>query len=235
MKTGSFAALPLVLLTMASVAGAQQSPPPPRSPGPAALAIPDPFTALRPGDRDLYQSPDRLDRFQQLSPPHPPPPVFLPGVYVPGPYYIPLAGVSGYQASVTAVPHVMISRGGLALETLPDHAQVFVDGFYVGLAEGFGMRGRALDLSAGSHRIELRAPGYETLSFSVWIAPNEILRYRGDMQARSPKQTVLIVPPQPAVSKSVYVIRNCYAGNKPPDGALPKGCERRNLKVRSKK
>ena len=37
-------------------------------------------------------------------------------------------------------------------------------------------------LSAGAHRIELRAPDYETLTFSVMIEPNGLVRYRGDMQ-----------------------------------------------------
>ncbi len=37
-------------------------------------------------------------------------------------------------------------------------------------------------LDAGAHHVELRAPGYETLTFSVMIEPNDIVRYRGDMQ-----------------------------------------------------
>ncbi len=53
--------------------------------------------------------------------------------------------------------------------------QVYVDGFYVGLAEDFGQRGRALDLAAGSHRVELRAPDYDMLWFSVMVEPNQIV------------------------------------------------------------
>ena len=125
------------------------------------------------------------------------------------------------------------ARGSLVLETVPDRAQVFVDGYYVGLAEEFGPGGRALNLSAGAHRIELRAPGYETLTFSVMIEPNGIVRYRGDMQRIATKPAA---PSRrrssPVAAKSFYVIPNCYAGDKPPTGTLPKGCDLKNLQTR---
>ena len=40
------------------------------------------------------------------------------------------------------------------------------------------------------------------------------------------------VPSQPAPAKSFYVIPNCYAGDKPPSGALPNGCDIKNLQTR---
>lgn len=118
------------------------------------------------------------------------------------------------------------------IEAVPSVAQVFVDGFYMGLAEEFGLRGRALDLTFGTHRIELKAAGYETLSFNVVIEANRILRYRGDMQLLSTKPVVVIVQSPPAAPRSFYVIPNCYAGDKPPTGTLPKGCDVKNLQTR---
>jgi hypothetical protein len=120
-------------------------------------------------------------------------------------------------------------RGGLVIETIPSSAQVFVDGFYVGIAEQFGLVGRPMSIAAGSHRIELRAPGYETTAFSVMIEPNQILRYRGDMQSAAPRPAAPIAPSQPAAAKSYYVIPKCYAGDRPPRGPLPKGCDAKNL------
>ena len=115
------------------------------------------------------------------------------------------------------------------LQTIPDIAQVFVDGYYVGLAEEFGLRGKAMEIAAGTHRLELRAPGYETLAFSVMIAPNEIVRYRGDMQPLSPARPAPVAS-APSAPKTFYVIPNCYAGDKPPSGALPKGCDPKKLR-----
>lgn len=266
MKAGSFAAVAsaLLLSAMAPLAAQQQvSKPPPVPPppapaalsvpnpfsgsAPAALSVPNPFSGLQPGPRDLYRSPDGSDRFQHLSPYPAQPTVivpgpYFPGPYFPGPYYYPFSGqyypFIGSQEYHRPAPAVFVARGGLVLETLPDVAQVYVDGFYVGLAEQFGLRGHALDLPSGVHHLELRAPNYETLNFSVMIAPNETIRYRGDMQAlpasgppRAIQQLVVAVP-QPAVQKSFYVIPNCYAGDKPPTAALPRGCDRKNLQTR---
>jgi hypothetical protein len=126
------------------------------------------------------------------------------------------------------------ARGALVLEGVPDNAQVLVDGYYVGLAEEFGPGRRALSLDAGAHRIELRAPGYDTVTFSVRIEPSGIVRYRGDMQraVTTKPAVVAAAPPQPTVARSFYVIPNCYAGDKPPTGVLPKGCDVKNLQTR---
>lgn len=169
------------------------------------------------------------------------------GVYFPGPYYFPgpfpYAAAPYYETSIAETYRMSMAetyrqrqreaaRGGLVLESVPGVAQVFVDGSYVGLAEEFGSGGRAINLDAGTHRVELRAPGYETLTFSVAIEPHRIVRYRGEMQPIATKPAATTEPPQPATAKSFYVIPNCYAGDKPPTGVLPKGCDLKNLQTR---
>ena len=234
------------------------APPPsaPLPPGPAALSVPDPLAGFRPGPRDLYRSPDGSDRYQQLSR-HPAqlPSGGYPGGYPPGPFYPGYGYGYGYGAyypgyydpgyyspydmslaeTSQRYRQRMVERGGLVLQTIPDMAQVYVDGYYVGLAEEFGLRGRVMDVEAGTHRIELRAPGYETLAFSVVVAANDTVRYRGDMQPLSTKPSVIAVvaaQSQPAAPRSFYVIPNCYAGDKPPSGTLPKGCDVKKLQTR---
>lgn len=260
MNAGSLSALALaVLLIGVSRAGAQQPlppplPPPPATqlpPAPAALSVPDPFAGTRSGGRDLYRSPDGSDRFQHGSQyPAPPPMMPAPVVYFPGPYYYP--GSYGYGYPMPA-PYYETSMaetyrrsmaesylrrqregapGGLVLENVPAGAQVFVDGYYVGLAEEFGPRGRAIELAAGAHAIELRAAGYDTLTFAVRIEQNNIVRYRGTMQTSGTKPAASIAPVPAASAKSFYVIPNCYAGDKPPSGTLPKGCDVRKLQTR---
>ena len=80
--------------------------------------------------------------------------------------------------------------------------------------------------------IELRAPDHETLTFSVMIEPNSLVRHRGDMQRIATTPAAAAVPSLPAPAKSFYVRPNCYAGDKPPSGALPKGCDLKNLQTR---
>ena len=76
-----------------------------------------------------------------------------------------------------------------------------------------------------------RAEGYETLTVPVDIAAGQSLRYRGELVA-------VAVRTQPANSErargpqTIYVIRGCYAGNRPPTAsALPQGCDIGNLRI----
>jgi hypothetical protein len=249
MKAGSFALAAPAILIASVLAHAQQ--PPPMPPAPAALSVPDPLAGFRPGPRDLYQSPDGSDRFQHLSRYPVPPPIVFPPVYFPGPYYYPSLYHHYMAPAETSMAETyrmsmaenylrrqredarQSARGTLLLEGVPDNAQVLVDGNYVGLAEEFRPGGRVMSLNAGSHRIELRAPGHEMQTFSVMIEPNGILRYRGDMQRATTTTPTVVAPvPQPAAARSLYVIPNCYAGDKPPTGTLPKGCDLKNLQTR---
>ena len=191
-----------------------QAPAPSQLPSPAALSVPDPLAGFRPGPRDLYQLPGGYDRFQHLRRHH----AGLPVVLIPGggfytgygPMYDNYGRPLDYGRSydypyqyeyVEHYPQQRFElRGALTLVTVPDKAQVYVDGFYVGLAEDFGVSGRPLDLAAGSHRVELRAPDYETLSFSVMIEPNQIVRYRGDMQRPASFRAPVAVAPGPAAA-----------------------------------
>jgi hypothetical protein len=245
MKAGSVLQAAALLLATSTLAVAQQSAtsPAPMPPAPAALAVPNPLATFNPGPHDLYRSPDGSDRYQQPSPYPVPPPAMHPGGYIPFPYYpyhphysfydYPSHTPYGYAPKTYhRAPRQVVLRGGLVLETIPDLAQVYIDGFYVGLAEEFGLRGRALDLTAGPHHVELRAPGYETLTFSVMIEPNGIVRYRGDMQMIASAGSLPRITPASVSPKSYYVIPNCYAGDKPPTGPLPKGCNLKNLQTR---
>jgi hypothetical protein len=256
MKAGSFVLFaPALLLSGATLAAAQQPPPlpPPAAPlppAPAALSVPNPLAGFRPGPTDLYRSPDGSDRFQHGSrfPAPPPPSVPVWGVYFPGPYYYPGPINYGYgfpapyhETSMAETYRASMAetyrrrqreslRGGLMLEMVPATAQVFVDGYYVGLAGDFALSG--INLDAGAHQVELRAPGYETLTFGVVIESNRIVRYRGEMQPSTTKPAAATAPSQPTAGRSFYVIPNCYAGDKPPTGVLPKGCDRKNLQTR---
>ena len=230
-------------------------PPPSQLPAPAALSVPDPFAGFRPGPRDLYQLPGGYDRFQHQRRHH----AGLPVVLIPGggfyPGYGPLYDNYGrpldygrsydypyqysYPDQYAPQQRYVELRGGLSLETVPDNAQVYVDGFYAGLAEDFGPRGRPMDLPAGSHHVEVRAPDHETLSFRVMIEPNQIVRYRGDLQRlpslRAPVVAAPVPPPpqQTQAARSYYVIPRCYAGDKPPTGPLPAGCDVKNIQKRN--
>jgi hypothetical protein len=104
---------------------------------------------------------------------------------------------------------------------------VFVDGFYVGAASDFQDRGLWLD--PGPRRIELRADGYETVTFDVRITEDQTVNYRRDL---SRAVTQPEAPRPAATPKTFYVIPGCYAGDsRPSESRLPKGCSPKNVRT----
>jgi hypothetical protein len=86
-----------------------------------------------------------------------------------------------YQGSVSVAPGPTNS-GGVSFEVNPPTAQVFVDGNYVGTVETFDGSKQPLTMAVGRHRIELRAQGFETVTFDVDVIAGQVIPYRGDMR-----------------------------------------------------
>ncbi len=88
----------------------------------------------------------------------------------------------GYYDGFSRRPFSTFDIGELRLDVSPRDAQVYVDGYYAGVVDDYDGAFQALKLESGAYRIELTAPGYETLSFDVRINPGQTIRYRGDLQ-----------------------------------------------------
>ena len=73
-------------------------------------------------------------------------------------------------------------EGALHLKVKPSSANVYVDGYYVGLVDDFDGLFQKLHLEAGPHHIEVRAPGYDTLAFDVRIEANRTTTYKGELK-----------------------------------------------------
>ena len=73
-------------------------------------------------------------------------------------------------------------NGGLRLDVRPTSAQVFVDGYFVGSVEDTLNSPSGVQLSAGPHRVELRAAGYETLIVDVLIQAGQAITFREDLK-----------------------------------------------------
>jgi hypothetical protein len=166
---------------------------------------------------DLYIAPPGTytPHFDQLTP-GPPPNVVFPGVYLPwGPFP---AGVDYAQVIAQA-------SGYLQLQLQPFSAQVYVDGLYVGTVDD--LRG-GRRLPAGPHRLEIRAPGYQSISIDIRIDPGQTTFYRTDLTAVATPPVV--APAVAANPKTFYVIPGCYAGDRKPDTQrLPAGCQASNV------
>ena len=72
--------------------------------------------------------------------------------------------------------------GGLRLKIEPRDAEVFVDGYFAGRVDDFDGAMQKLKVAIGPHRVEVRAPGYETLSFDVAIIEGQTTTYKADLK-----------------------------------------------------
>ncbi|HEV3484451.1 MAG TPA: PEGA domain-containing protein [Vicinamibacterales bacterium] len=88
----------------------------------------------------------------------------------------------GYQGGYGSGSYSYGEAGSLRLKIKPREAQVFVDGYFVGNVDSFDGVFQRLSIEAGAHKIEIRAPGYETLQFDVLVTPGDTVTYKGEME-----------------------------------------------------
>jgi hypothetical protein len=110
---------------------------------------------------------------------------------------------------------------------------VYVDGLYKGSIDDFGVAGQPLALDEGAHRLELRATGYTTQRLAIDVIAGRTLKYRGDLQPVPEAATQAPVAAVRGPARTTYVIPNCYAGDRPPSGMLPPGCDLSKMLVRA--
>ena len=73
-------------------------------------------------------------------------------------------------------------QGALKLKVKPRNAKVYVDGYFVGVVDQFDGMMQKLSLNGGSHKVEVKADGYETAEFDVLITPGQTLTFTGDLK-----------------------------------------------------
>jgi hypothetical protein len=72
--------------------------------------------------------------------------------------------------------------GGVSFNISPSDAQVYVDGQYAGVVSDFSPTSQPLTLTPGRHQLEIRASGYQTMTFDADITRGQVIPYQGSMQ-----------------------------------------------------
>jgi len=123
------------------------------------------------------------------------------------------------------------SLARLILDIDPPTAQVFADGFYIGIPEDFRFEDGGAVLEPGPHRIDILARDYEPVSVDVNLTRGQSTTFRHKLMpiARTTRPApgdavnALPVAKQPS---TFYLIPGCYMGNVPPrDANLPATCD----------
>jgi PEGA domain-containing protein len=91
------------------------------------------------------------------------------------PYYS-YGGYDGYGGyGYSGATYGGYAYGGVRIQGAPRDAQVFVDGYYAGIVDDFDGPFQHLNLEAGAHQIEIRAPGLPPLQYDVNVQPGQTL------------------------------------------------------------
>jgi hypothetical protein len=91
-------------------------------------------------------------------------------------------GYTGYATDLQDPVGTAAPTGELRLRVEPNDAEVYVDGSFAGIVADFNGAFHHLTLTAGPHRIEIRAPGYQPIVFDVAIQSRHTTQYRGALQ-----------------------------------------------------
>jgi hypothetical protein len=93
-------------------------------------------------------------------------------------------GYGGYYGGTGSSGYARGETGSLRLKIKPREAEVHVDGFFVGTVDNFDGMFQKLGIDAGTHRIEIRAEGYEPIQLDVLLTPGETVTYKGELKRR---------------------------------------------------
>ncbi len=118
----------------------------------------------------------------------------------------------------------------LILDVEPANAQVFANGYYIGLPEDLRAEQGGASLAPGEYRIEIVAPGYEPVTFEVRLSADQQITYRQMLRPvadpPAPRPVPAPVAAKPSAPATFYIVPGCYMGNVPPkDANLPASCD----------
>jgi hypothetical protein len=120
-------------------------------------------------------------------------PYFYDPFWGPYPYYsygVPRYGVYAYGARREA---------DVRVEVTPKQAEVYVDGFYAGVADDFDGVFKRLHTTPGGHAITLHLEGYRTVTENIYASPDSTYKLRDTMQKLAAGETSEAppLPPHP--------------------------------------
>ncbi len=102
---------------------------------------------------------------------------------------------------------------GVRIQVIPNHAQVFVDGYLAGEVDEFDNAFQQPRLRPGGHEIAIYLEGYRTIRRSLYAEPGAIERIQAVMQPLAPGESSELPAPvdSPAVDRP---------GPRPPDSRM---------------
>jgi hypothetical protein len=124
--------------------------------------------------------------------------IIVGGFYDPfwSPYY-----PYGYGYPYPYWPYVNSSAdGSVKTEITPKETEVYVDGYYAGVADDFDGAFRRLHTTPGGHAITFHPEGYQTVTENLYVRPDSTVKVKETMEKLAPGEVSepVPVPAQPS-------------------------------------
>ena len=100
------------------------------------------------------------------------------------------------------------NAGSARLQIKPQHAEVYVDGYFAGTVDSFDGFLQRLQVPAGEHELTVYLEGYQALTQKVLFAPGSTVNIKGELQALAagevtgPRPQAAAVRERPAAAQS---------------------------------
>jgi hypothetical protein len=85
-------------------------------------------------------------------------------------------------------------EASLRIQVSPREAEVYIDGYYVGIVDSFDGAFQRLDVTPGEHRLEIVLEGYRTIRENMRFAPRTSYQIRRAMEPLGPGEPVPVRP-----------------------------------------
>ena len=122
----------------------------------------------------------------------------------------------GYPYPYEAYPYDLTPSGSVKTDVTPKQTEVYVDGYYAGVADSFDGAFKRLHTSPGGHTFSLRLEGYRTVSQNIYVRPDSTYKLSEAMEKLAPGE---VSAPVPAPTRPAG--RSDRMTPKPPDGSSP--------------
>ena len=119
------------------------------------------------------------------------------GFYDPfwGPYYpYGYAYPYGYGYPDSPYAYSPTDAGSVKTEVTPKVTEVFVDGYYAGVADDFNGTFQRLHAATGGHALTLHLEGYRTVTENVYVRPDSTVKVTETMEKLAPGEVSEPVP-----------------------------------------
>jgi hypothetical protein len=144
-------------------------------------------------------------------------PVVFVGAYSYRPYgYDPWFWGPGFHPGPMFYSAAAYPTSGVRIEVTPKDAEVFVDGYLVGIVDDFNGFFQRLTLPPGQYEITLHRDGYRQVTQRIYLSPGATYRLRHTLVALAPGESAGSRPvPEPGASRA-------YDPRRPGRGAAPR-------------